>query len=104
MMIPPALARAGRKLAEWRAALTSSDYRTALVSADEAERVLLSGSAARDERIGAALVLASLGARDRIAQAKHSLVDASMRVALERIVDDTLDDRWIVWTENDDAV
>ncbi len=66
--------------------------------------MLLSGSAARDERIGAALVLASMGARERVAQAKHSLVDASMRVALERIVDDTLDDRWILFTENDDEV
>ncbi len=96
MDVPPMLARQGRTLATWRAELASPDYRTALVSLDDAERVLLSGAAARDERIGAALVLASLGARERVAKARDSFVDPAMRNVLDRIVDDTLDDSLIV--------
>lgn len=97
--IPPMLAQRGRKLAKWRDDLLSPKYRSSALTADEAERVLCAGNAKPDERIGAAIVLASLGQRARIGELGHSFASPSLRVALRRAADDTLDDSWIELTE-----
>jgi hypothetical protein len=99
--LPPTLARAGRALPAWRADLASPDYRTQTLGEDDAERVLRSGRATRDERIGAALVLVSLGARERVERARDAFVDVPTRIALTRVLDDTIDERWLDWPRLD---
>jgi len=90
-------AREGRRLDEWKRALLASDYRAPEMSSDEAARIMRSGGARPDERIGAALVLAGRGGddvvvRERIRVAASDCVDPKLRVALERVADDRLDD------------
>jgi hypothetical protein len=89
---PRRLGRQGRSLETWRRELMSSDYRESAVRSEEASLILAAGSSAPDERIGAALVLAEAGARDRVRVAASACLDPRVRVALERVADDSLDE------------
>ena len=66
------------------------------ISTEDAERILHAGAASHDERVGAAMVLASRAAegdkRERIRVAASACIDQRLRVALERVADDTLDE------------
>ena len=86
------LARAGRPLEAWKRALLSPDYRAAAISTDEAARVLTAGGASKDERLGAALVLARAGEAERVRVVASACVDRRVRVALEQAAADRLDD------------
>jgi hypothetical protein len=99
--LPAGLERAGRSLDAWRAELCAADYRTRRLDPEEAERVLRSGSATRDQRMAAALVLADAGQQGRVLALRSSFVDTSMRIALERIAEGSIRDSWIEWTERD---
>ena len=90
---PPAharLGRAGRSLEAWRRDLVTPNYREGVAPAEEAERVLWSAGASPDERVGAALVLASADARDRVRVAADACADPRVRAALQEVADDAL--------------
>lgn len=91
--------RDGRALEAWRSELLASDYRAAEITRDAAAQILRSATSTADERIGAALILAGRAEGDekteahaRIRVAAASCVDRRLRVALERVAEDTLDE------------
>jgi hypothetical protein len=88
------VARDSRSLDAWKRDVLARDYRSSEVSADDAMRVLRSGTASPDERIGAALVLAGRSdeSREQIRIVAAECVNPRLRVALERTAEDALDD------------
>ncbi len=95
----PRVAREGRTLDAWRNELLSPSYRSREVTSEEATRILTSAAATPDERVGAALILAGRAegeARDqdraRIRVAAAACVDRKLRVALEHVASDELEE------------
>jgi hypothetical protein len=93
------VARDGRSLEAWRRELLGAAYREREITNDDASRILRSGAATPDERVGAALILAGRAEgedrdreRTRIRVAASACIDRRLRVALERVADDELDD------------
>ena len=94
------LARGGRSLAYWRAALVdlvqrNKGYRDVSLSRDDLERALAAPGSTAEERIGAALALSGLGpeeARPRLRVAADVCADPKLRTALLRIADAEADD------------
>lgn len=93
------MARAGRTVDAWRRELLGAGYRGAAITPEAASQILGAAGAAPDERVGAALVIAGRAegeererARTRIRVAAAACVDRRLRVALERVAEDTLDD------------
>ncbi len=89
---PALLDRKGRSAEAWRQELTSPMYRKGQLSPDDAERIVASGSATHDERVGAAIVLAHASRADRVRVVAESVVEPRLRVALEKAAAETLDD------------
>lgn len=94
------LDRAGRPIAEWRAALGAlarrgTDYRAAGLSAEDLEGVLGSADATPERRLAAALALAAgkhPTAPERIRVAAAQCASERLRVALEKVGEGTDDD------------
>ena len=94
------LARAGRSLADWRAAIVelvqrSKGYRDVSLSPEDLERALGAPESTAEQRIGAALALADLGAeeaRPRLRIAAEVSASPKLRAALEKIADTGIDE------------
>ena len=89
---PAMLARGKRAFAEWKRELLADDYRSSKVSRDEAAAIVSGGNVTKGERIGAAMVLAAAGDRDRVRVVAEDCLDPSLKRALLRVADDTLDE------------
>jgi hypothetical protein len=94
------VARDGRTLDAWRRELLAPDYRESAITQEAATRILHSGAATPDERVGAALILAGRSdggddrqrERTRIRLAAAACIDHRLRVALEHVAEDRLDE------------
>ncbi len=94
------LSRGERTLTQWRASLQQmvkggSSYRAQALPADEVARLLDDASADAELRVGAALALREMRPSEELTHIRvvaGSCADPAAREALERVVDDTLDD------------
>jgi hypothetical protein len=93
------LERGARSLDAWKSALRSTvaraDYRQASLAHGDLARIVASGVASAEHRIGAALALRESGsddARDEIRIAAGQCVDPRVRVALARIAEEDDDE------------
>lgn len=89
---PAMLARGKRAFTDWKRELLADDYRSSKVSRDEAATIASGGNVTKGERIGAAIVLAAAGDRDRVRVIAEDCLDPSLKRALLRVADDTLDE------------
>jgi hypothetical protein len=95
---PQLLARRGRSLHEWRAALgqllsTDGNYRAAGVDEDDFARVLCDETAPIEHRLAAALALGSTEAtRHRVRAVAAALIDEPVRVAIASAASGSLDE------------
>jgi len=105
------VARCGRPVAAWRAALTAQigqadGYRTAAVSSEDATKLLVDATSAAEQRIAAAVALVATGdpsSRARVRVAAAACASPRMRIALERAADDTLSEALVDAAIDDDA-
>lgn len=84
------LARSGRPVSEWRAAIASlagGDYRIAALPMDEVVTIVCDGSQAADQRLAAALLLRASGDRAPIRLAADEEISPPLRRALEALAD-----------------
>jgi hypothetical protein len=93
------LARGGRTIADWRAAIRSlvgedRGYRVAALEPEHLARVLEDPGAPAEHRIGAALALAAGddASRARVRVAAETCAEPKLRVALESTLDDAVDE------------
>jgi hypothetical protein len=94
------LDRAGRSIAEWRAALAALarrgvDYRGAGLSAEDLEALLVSPDATAERRLAAAVALSASkhpGAPERIRIAAAQCASERLRIALEKLGEGEEDD------------
>jgi hypothetical protein len=98
------LARQGRSIVAWREAVRelvradAPSYRAALLPTEQAARIVETGRAAPEARIGAALALAGTAdpaLKSRLRVAIDDCADEAIRSALVEALDDRLD-RWTV--------
>lgn len=95
---PQMLARRGRSIDEWRAALglllsTDGSYRAAGVDEDDFARVLCDETAPIEHRVAAALALGSTEAtRHRVRAVARALIDEPVRVAIASAASGSLDE------------
>jgi hypothetical protein len=92
------LSRAGRSLEEWRSALSDAikpgGFRDARLTSRDCEDVLADPTLSGEQRIAAAIALASSSApdaADRIRVAGAASADARVRIALQRVADGAAD-------------
>jgi hypothetical protein len=92
------LSRAGRPLAEWRAALSEAirpgGFRDARLTSRDCEAVLADAALSSEQHIAAAIALSSSSApdaADRIRIASEACADPRVRIALSRLADDSED-------------
>ncbi len=105
------VARCGRPVAAWRAALAAQieqadGYRAAAVSADDATRLLADAASAAEQRIAAAVALLATGgpaSRTRVRVAAAACASPRMRVALERAAEGSLSEALVDAAIDDDA-
>jgi hypothetical protein len=97
------LARTGRSVSEWRAAVErlaqrTQDYRGVALSADDLMAILESPSSSEEHRIGAALALAKVGDeehKERVRIAANTCAREPMRDALAKLAEGDFDERAI---------
>jgi hypothetical protein len=105
------VARCGRPVAAWRAALAAQleqadGYRAAAVSADDATRLLADAGSMAEQRIAAAVALLATGgpaSQTRVRVAAAACASPRMRIALERAADGCLNEALVDAAIDDDA-